>query len=66
MTVLVPIRFVAPNGDHVVAVPFTTRADLPVFDIEVVRDARVVEYLADVAGCAALMALAGRRGWRES
>lgn len=59
------IRYVTPSGATAQVHCYEEKADLPVFDVEVVRDGEVVEYIPYLAGHAALEAFAARRRWRE-
>lgn len=59
------IKYRAPNGDVVHALQYDTRADLPVFDIEIVRAGEVVRNY-EIAGYYALLAEAARRRWVEA
>jgi hypothetical protein len=63
---MTPIRYTTPSGDQVTACAFATSADLPVYDIEVVRHGEVVEYIPRVIGHTGLTMLAATRHWKET
>ena len=58
-------RYVTPAGDLVQVNTAGERANVAVFDVEVIRDGDVVEYFEDVTRWY-IQSLEQRRGWRPA